>query len=86
MNFCSSNYYQMSQIYFSVIDIFPVGFVIEPENPPRDSENRHCLICRGKLNMPCCECQDNKESDCKYLDNQMHNHCFVTANTVGEWK
>lgn len=69
----------MSQIYFSVVDVFPVGFI-------KDPEERYCLICRGKLNMPCCECQDNKESDCKYLDNQMHNHCFVVANTVGEWK
>ena len=79
----------MSQIYFSIIDIFSVGFVSETEDD--------CLICRGKLKMPCCECQDNidnhdihfikkEDTNCQYLKNQMHNHCYVTLNTIGEWK
>jgi len=115
----------MSQIFFSLINIFPFGetsnclhnsklipsretsnclhnskLIPSREIPSRESlslnpkedpikeetiNNEYCLICRGRLDIPCCECLDSGESDCEYMNNQMHNHCYITLNTHGQW-
>lgn len=70
----------MDQNIFTIVSIIPIGLLI-----PK-IENDYCIICRGPLTLPCCECIDDDNNDCDYLeDHHMHSHCYVVNNTLGKW-